>query len=101
MGGRGGGGGEGGGGRIIFTRIAWREPLSCIKFASGVCYFVCVSTFVGALADGAVVLAASVNKPGKRVHVGLAAIAPDWSTRTVVNQVKSVLIKGTKIMIIV
>ena len=43
-------------------------------------------TCIGALAYGAEILPPSVDKPGKWVHVRLAAIASDWSTGSMVNE---------------
>ena len=48
-------------------------------------------TLIGALANGAQVLSSAVDKPDKRVHVSLAAIAADWSPCSVVHQLEGSL----------
>ena len=45
-------------------------------------------TLIGALANGAQILSSAVDKPDKRVHVSLAAIAADWSPCSVVHQLE-------------
>ena len=52
------------------------------------------ATFVGAEADGADVLSATVDEANKGVHVGLAAVAADGSARTVVDKLEHILGSG-------
>ena len=48
-------------------------------------------TLIGALAHRAEILSSSINESCKWVHVGLAAVAANGTSWTVVHQPKSVL----------
>lgn len=51
-------------------------------------------TFVGTLTDGTEVPPPSINEPGIRIHVCLAAVTPDGACTAMVHQMQGVLGQG-------
>ena len=51
----------------------------------------CALTLIATLADGTHILPATINEVTVRVHVGLASVAPDGASYTMVHHMQAVL----------